>query len=377
MWRKNKTVQGHQQGFSIIEMMVGLVIGLIVVLVITQTLSGFEGQKRSTSGTADAQIGGSIATYSIQRQLQMAGYGLPIFSATSSPLKCANSTASFDHDGDGGVANPTTAAQMALTPPINIRPVVVTDGGIEGNDSISIGRALGDFAGLPVKIDGIASLPTLNVTNNMGCQADDVAVIVTESGADLKCALRKVQAIPAGNTKAITLSSADATDIEVGSMISCPGPWLSVTYSIVNGTLMETTGSSSSGTTQRAIMSNIVSFQAQYGIAPAVDDNYVSQWVDATGDFSEGTLTVANSNRIRAVRFVIVARNDLLEKDTVSSPDCTAAGLCAWAGSNPATGGTNASINLSGTANWDHYRYRVFETSIPLRNIGWSAEVFK
>ena len=377
MRRNDNRSTSTQQGFSLIEMMVGLVIGLIVVLVMTQTLTTFEGQKRSTSGTADAQIGGSVATYSIQRQLQMAGYGLPIFSVSSSPMKCVNATTSFDHDGDGGVANPTTAAETAKTPPINLRPVVITDGGVGGNDSISIGRALGDFAGLPVKVDGVATLPTLEVTNNMGCKANDVAVIVTESGGGLKCALRKVQTIPAGNTKAITLTSSDASDIQIGSMISCPGAWMSVTYAIVNGVLMETTGSSATGTTQRAIMSNIVSFQAQYGLAPAVDDNYVGQWVNATGDFSAAALTAQNSSRIRAVRFVIVARNDLLERNAVSSPGCTAAGLCAWAGSSPAAAGTNATINLAGDANWNRYRYRIFETSIPMRNIGWSREIFK
>lgn len=44
-----------QAGFSLIEVMVGLVVSLLVSLVIMQVFAVFEGQKRSTSGTADAQ----------------------------------------------------------------------------------------------------------------------------------------------------------------------------------------------------------------------------------------------------------------------------------------------------------------------------------
>jgi type IV pilus assembly protein PilW len=46
--------------------------------------------------------------------------------------------------------------------------------------------------------------------------------------------------------------------------------------------------------------------------------------------------------------------------------------VCAWAGD--AT--SNAPlVNLStGHPNWDKYRYRVFETIIPLRNVIWSKD---
>ncbi|MCQ6458572.1 PilW family protein, partial [Vibrio parahaemolyticus] len=49
---------------------------LLVTLVVAQTLFFFEGQKRTTTGGADAQVNGAIALYTIQRDVQMAGYGL-------------------------------------------------------------------------------------------------------------------------------------------------------------------------------------------------------------------------------------------------------------------------------------------------------------
>ena len=44
-----------QAGFSLVEIMVGLVIGLLATLVILQVFSVYEGQKRTTTGTADAR----------------------------------------------------------------------------------------------------------------------------------------------------------------------------------------------------------------------------------------------------------------------------------------------------------------------------------
>ena len=51
-------VTAAQDGTSLVELMVGLTIGLIVILVVTQTLAIFEGQKRTTASGADAYRAG-------------------------------------------------------------------------------------------------------------------------------------------------------------------------------------------------------------------------------------------------------------------------------------------------------------------------------
>ena len=47
----DKRTFNNQAGFSLVELMVGLVIGLMATLVIMQVFSTFEGQKRTTTGT--------------------------------------------------------------------------------------------------------------------------------------------------------------------------------------------------------------------------------------------------------------------------------------------------------------------------------------
>ena len=66
----------RQRGASIIEVMVGLLIGLIVVAVIYNTLIVAEGFRRSTLGVADAQVTGQLSQFIVGRELSNAGNGV-------------------------------------------------------------------------------------------------------------------------------------------------------------------------------------------------------------------------------------------------------------------------------------------------------------
>lgn len=116
---------------------------------------------------------------------------------------------------------------------------------------------------------------------------------------------------------------------------------------------------------------SIVNIQAQYGVAPA-GSQQVTQWVDATGVWAAPT--AADIKRIKAVRVAIVARSVQMEKENISTAcsSTTAAnptGVCAWAGTatNPAP-----AIDLSNIPDWQRYRYKVFETIVPLKNVIWA-----
>ena len=116
-----KLQYNKQKGFSLIELMVGLVIGLLVSLVIANVFSVYEQQKRTTTGNSDAQTNGSIALYSLQRDVAQGGFGLPVYDMSTSPFNCPQTT-TVDHDGTIGTPNPATAA-------IGLSPVVIVDGG--------------------------------------------------------------------------------------------------------------------------------------------------------------------------------------------------------------------------------------------------------
>src|SRR5664279_3864266 len=58
-----------QHGFSLIEIMIGIVIGLIAVLVIYQVFALAEGIKRNTTSVGDAQQNGLLSSFILNVQL--------------------------------------------------------------------------------------------------------------------------------------------------------------------------------------------------------------------------------------------------------------------------------------------------------------------
>ncbi len=152
-------------------------------------------------------------------------------------------------------------------------------------------------------------------------------------------------------------------------------------------------------------VADIVNIQAQYGISATANSNKVIRWVNARNVASwnstydgqmvqdsnganidwGSSLTTANRNLIKAVRVAVIARNGSMEKTVINNsygglacdPATLAStapiGVCAWV---PITSDSPAPrIDLSSDTNWQQYRYRVFETIIPLRNVIWSKSV--
>ncbi|MFH2210566.1 MAG: PilW family protein [Pseudomonadota bacterium] len=322
-------------GFGLVELMVGMVIGLLATLVIMQVFSFFEGQKRTTTGGADAQTNANVALYSVQRETSMAGYGLPVFSIKNPALRC-DPLPTF-----GG---------------LGIFPVLITEGGAGASDTLTIRYGETQRGGIP--INGTFAGTSVTVVNNMGCQVGDTALIVNGS----LCAMQTVSALP-DNTH-ITLVAAPA--VTAGN-ISCMGPWNEVSYTTAGG-----------GLTRNGVPSaaDVVSLQAQYGLtaAPAVKgNNTITEWADAAAVAPD----LAMRLRIRAVRIALITRNGAYEKDVVSyacNPPAAplpipANQTCIWTGD-----AAPVNVDLSGLgADWNHYRYTVLETIIPLRNLVWSS----
>ncbi len=63
-------------GFTLVEVMVAMVIGLIGILIVLQVFSTVESQRQATTGSGDAQNNGAIALHSLQRDVRQAGYGI-------------------------------------------------------------------------------------------------------------------------------------------------------------------------------------------------------------------------------------------------------------------------------------------------------------
>jgi type IV pilus assembly protein PilW len=144
------------------------------------------------------------------------------------------------------------------------------------------------------------------------------------------------------------------------------------TYAIVNNSLTVSNAFVVSGgaPTVNSIADNIVHLRAQYGVddgAPAgstANDGIVDRYIN----------TPPNWQQVRSVRVAVVARSALPEKPSggaAAACDTTTDGTGGTPDLRPAwSGGT---FDLSGLPNWQCYRYRVFETTVPLRNWIWRS----
>ena len=124
----------------------------------------------------------------------------------------------------------------------------------------------------------------------------------------------------------------------------------------------------------RDIQSDIVDLRAYYG-------RDTSGTADGIVDVYDTTTPANNAGwlRVLSVRLIVVSRSGQYEKDIVTPANPT------WdVGATPATTGAAAcgasqcvTIDVGAGAVGDveakHYRYKVFETIVPLRNMLWSS----
>src|ERR1700741_5444613 len=109
-----------QKGFTLIEVMVGLLIGMLGTLIVAQAFTNNEARKRATTSNADAQANGAIALYMLERDTKAAGWGMT--AGSNSYSGCTKVYAYCDKSAAcGGV-------EGALTD-VNFAPVLIKDGG--------------------------------------------------------------------------------------------------------------------------------------------------------------------------------------------------------------------------------------------------------
>jgi type IV pilus assembly protein PilW len=385
-----------QVGFSLVELMVAVVIGLIGTLVMFQLFAVSESQKRSTSGGGDAQQNGSIALFTLERDLRNTAHNMRPLIALGRPMYTWSNV-------NNAVLQPTVFRPILITPGTNFDSIDVAYSTSEGLSSPLPLMAPWDPAVVP---------STINVLRIQGIELGDHIAICPPASADPRevCLRGEVTATnPLNNTLTLaatpyTIGSDSITprfnpaagfmakvnpQVTLDSMVlpvSYPGdggtasstvlnlgPVVTRTYSVQNGQLTLNDGAV---TTEFA--TGIVGMRAQYGL-DTNNDRAVDAWVDPRGiqpnprasyTPNHPSFLIGNDAQIAAswrmviaARVAVVARSDNMEKDVVE----TRSTIPLWTNTtaDPAPSYTVPSGDGS------HYRYRVFETIVPFRNMIW------
>jgi type IV pilus assembly protein PilW len=382
---------GQQRGMSLIDILVGMVIGLIGMVVVLQSFSTFEAQKRTTTVTTDAQESGLMALTTIEREMRLAGYGMY-----------------YANQAICGSLQQWANTSVEAVP--NFLPVAATDGATNAPDAITLTFSTSSFGATPsqIQVDFNGGLPEIvvdNTVNNKVFQLGDYIVVGKPSDPARPCVRLQVSGIrqDAYNPKQLAIRVESGTtapanppldklktllpaggytndpDVSKASVVSNMATMRRVTYSVAldaarNGRLQSR--DLTAGTAAVDIADGIVNMQVQYGISTTPQTREVSSWVNATGTWVNPS--AADMGRIKALRVAIVARSQLMEKNAITGADMTctntsgtsATGPCAWRDTAASPAPT---IDLSGDPEWQRYRYRVYETIVPLRNVMWQS----
>lgn len=458
----------QQSGFSMIEILIGMTIGLIVILVIMQTMSLFEGQRKSSSGAANMQSNGLAALYSLEQDTRLAGYGLIVNYQGIGDLPCTKINGYGAPAGvfdaipisldTSGVSDTITISRMDTTRGglitggkiAKISSVIATQADLTAASGIMLDSTPGMFnlagasetvgfyppssvntsdfsykvvptvadtvlisfaSGVPaatakvctlLKVGGLVSAQSYvaEVTNVAGTPyfgtillgvsavsavvngvrvADNIASAVIPGGtiSAVIPAWTKLSFVATSNVGLNTATAPTFTAYPAGSAVMHnlgPDPTLTRTTFAVNAAGQFT--KSVNGNAADPVADNIVSMQAQYGIATA-GTQAINCWVDPTannpasptclaGDTANWTpaglqATPANIKRIKAIRVAIVARNNIREK--------AKNGVCTATSTAPISWLNGPAINLTANPEWQCYRYKVYQTIIPLHNV--------
>lgn len=388
---KSQLPSPREQGFTIVEMMVGMMVGLIATVVMFQVFAVSEGQKRSTTNAGDAQQAGVFSVFQLERDTRMAGYGF-------------NNTTFFNCLTNAWYEPANQAFNFRLL------PVTVKNGLAGAPDEVSIFYGNSDIFHAAVELlNDAPATGDIKPKNRFPFQKGDL-IVLGQVGRD--CTLAQVQALPPGvaGNEYISRNSGPYVDAEGTTRMTkynnaggvppgtTYGKWnpasssgakatilgsdpTMVTYRVTNNKLEVVNALVPDNTENVEIADNIVQFQAQFGydgdatptdgnvsptaaIRPLIDTALAQdQW----GDAMPNGATAAQWSRVVAVRYAIVARSTQPERPDPVTGVCNATDTFPkWSSAG------NVDIDVSAEPEWKCYRYRTFEVTVPIRNLLWA-----
>lgn len=391
-------------GFTLVEIMIGLLIGMIGIVVIMQTFSVSEGYKRTSTSGSDAQVNGGLALYLLEREIRLAGYGMN----SLTPMGCSNIVVYSSISG--------TTSSMRMVP-LEINPAGIPAGD-PGTDTmlISYGASENFVTGVGADQPSNSSANYSVQNNRDGFKPGDLVIAVQPgggAGGGPSCVMQEITGVPSasscgagggsgsnelihntgqyknpnagcqmvgpthnkagGLTDPATGNAVPALSSQNGGTLFDIGALPQVKVYAIRGGSLTVCDMMTQDCTNTAnyapLVTGIVSLRGVYG-KDANGDGVVDAWD------RNALATAADANSVIAAAVEMTAKSGLKEKSSSGGAGCDTTTVASrpdptqdWFGYNLAA---TSQIDLSGTAaDWQCYRYKLFQTSVPLRNMIW------
>jgi len=342
-------LRASQGGGTLVEVLVGMLVGLGVTVVMLGVLAGAEGLKRNATGLAEAQQTGALATFLLGVELANAGHGLA--AAASGLADC-----------------PDTGAIATTLRPV---PLLITAGATDdAPDTVVVNH--GGATALAAPMPFAAAAPAgsaYRIRAPTGFAPGDAIVAIGPGG---RCAATTAIAVSAPDADGVVdIAHGNATDaFPATAALLDLGPQDGVRrarYDVADGSL-RSLDLATPGAVPNPLASGIVNMKLQYGV-DTDGDGYLDAWASAaTPPWDPASVLAAPAAalaRIRAVRLGLVVRSDVHDR-AVTGPYDWVLFDCAEEDKARCPG------RLAGTLP-PRWRYRAYETVIPLRNAIRSA----
>ena len=373
---------------TLVELLVAMAIGLGVILVVSTLLVGGENHRRTTTSTNDEDQTGTYAFYALDRALRGAGSAIAesAYQTDRGVLSCKLNVNGIFPRAGAFPAPFASAFLLGATANLRVAPVLIgknqSDG---GSDVLVVMAGSGAAGGVSRQVNGPGNATSLVLQTAVGFSPNDLALV--SQGGVTDCLLEQVSSI---STPTLTLGgtyyTANGTSTSLATLATSNSTYVTplgnaqtnnvqfqmfgvgtnatlYSYDLLkNQLLVQGTGAD----TSQAIADGVLQMNAIYGVQNTATPGVLSTWADP-GDAGYDINTVMTSpvvmESIIAVRVALVVRGEYYDKNTVSPST-----LVIFSGyTNGAGSALSQTISLNATAR--HYRYRVFEFTVPLRNM--------
>lgn len=384
----------HQRGVTLIELMVAVIIGLVVTLAVTSLLIFSESSKRTTTATNDMGQTGAYAAYVLDRAVRGAGSGFTQSWSLAGAFGCRlNATLPGTPNLPRGTAFPAPFATAFLggasgSANLRVAPVLIGKSQSDaGSDVLVVMGGTASSGDVPrLILSSGKSSNILRLDSTTGLAEGDLGLVSASGTTD--CLLEQVHA----STAFADTSGNDALPLG-GTYYTASGSTTSLATLAASGSAYFTPlGNVNAGNTQfqmfgvgsnntlysydllmsngtdasQAIADGVAEMHALYGLDTNAD-GVLDTWVGpgAAGyDIATLMATPAKARQVVAVRIALVLRSANYEKENANGELPSPASLTLFKDL-----ATSLQQTISFSTSEQHFRHRVVESTIPLRNV--------
>lgn len=393
--RSGGKARANQRGMTLIELMVGVVLSMVLALAVFTVMAQSEGRKRTTTAGNDINQTGNYTLYLLDKLVRGAGSGLA--EAADYALGCKLLAAKGNSvvlPRTQSLPDPFGGVDTGTANTFRLAPVLIGQGQTKAavsnkaSDVLIVMASTSGLASVPVKFAGKAEGSELKLDNTMSVAAGDLVLLVDEqpleaTGGPVDCLVQQVGSTAAvgasgklalgGPFNASAVNGTGAESYREGSARALPlggaaggAPAFQVIGVGEHNTLYSYDLLQTTASPLAPIADGVFEMHALYGV-DTDGDLVVDRWVSPDEGSGYGLATLMDGSptatgllkQIRAVRVGLIMRTSLPEKDVVTH-------------SIPALfADLDGSLQYQRKLETDdekRYRYRTFETTIPVRN---------